>query len=73
LLGASPRASIALMKIAKALALFNNSDFVTPEHIQQSAVNVIAHRLVIDPQARFAGVTQQQVVENVIRKLPAPV
>ena len=73
LLGASPRASIALMKIAKALALFNNSDFVTPEHIQQSAVNVIAHRLVIDPQARFAGVTQQQVVTNIIRKIPAPV
>ena len=73
LLGASPRASIALMKIAKALALFNNSDFVTPEHIQQSAVNVIAHRLVIDPQARFAGVTQQQVVANIIRKIPAPV
>ncbi len=72
LLGASPRASISLMKIAKALALFDNSDYVTPEHIQQSAVNVIAHRLVIDPQARFSGITSQQIVEDIVRKIPAP-
>ncbi len=72
LLGASPRASIALMKIAKALALFDNLDFVTPEHIQGSAVSVMAHRLVIDPQAKFSGVTQRQIVDDIIRKIPAP-
>ncbi len=48
-LGAGHRASIMLMKTAKAYALFSDSDFVTPEHIQQLAVPVMAHRLVLDP------------------------
>jgi MoxR-like ATPase len=71
-LGASPRASIALMKIAQALALFEGSDFVAPEQIQKLAVPVIAHRLVLEPQARFSGVTQRGVVEEVVKKLRVP-
>ncbi|MEI8289251.1 MAG: MoxR family ATPase [Verrucomicrobiota bacterium] len=71
-LGASPRASIALMKIAQAEALFAGADFVTPEQIQKLAVSVIAHRLVLDPQARFSGVTARGVVEHVLKKLPVP-
>jgi MoxR-like ATPase len=71
-LGASPRASIALMKIAQALALFDGFDFVTPEQIQKLAVPVIAHRLVLEPQARFSGVTQRGVVEEAVKKLPVP-
>ena len=61
-LGASPRASIALMKTAQAEALFDGFDFVTPEQIQKLAVPVIAHRLVLEPQARFSGVTARGVV-----------
>src|SRR5580692_6537228 len=57
-LGASPRASIALMKTAQAEALFDGQDFVTPEQIQKLAVAVIAHRVVLEPQAKFSGVTQ---------------
>ena len=71
-LGASARASIALMKIAQALALFEGSDFVAPEQIQKLAVPVIAHRLVLEPQARFSGVTQRGVVEEAVKKLPVP-
>jgi MoxR-like ATPase len=71
-LGASPRASIALMKIAQAEALFDNLEFVTPEHIQQLAAAVIAHRLVLDPQSRFSGVTARGVVEDALKKLPVP-
>ena len=71
-LGASPRASIALMKIAQALALFDGVDFVTPEQLQKLAVPVIAHRLVLEPQARFSGVTQRGVVEETVKKLPVP-
>ncbi len=71
-LGASPRASIALMKTAQALALFDGSDFVTPEQIQKLAVPVIAHRLVLEPQARFSGVTQRGVVEDALKKLRVP-
>jgi MoxR-like ATPase len=71
-LGASPRASIALMKIAQALALFDGSDFVTPEQIQKIAVPVIAHRVVMEPQARFSGLTARGVVGDIVKKLPVP-
>ncbi len=68
-LGASPRASIALMKTAQALALFDGLDFVAPEQIQALAVPVIAHRLVLEPQARFSGLTARGVVEEILKKL----
>ena len=72
-LGASPRASLALMKTAKALAMFDGLEFVTPEHVQEIAVPVIAHRMVMEPQARFSGETAEGVVENILKTLPAPV
>ncbi len=71
-LGASPRASLALTKAAQALALFDGLDFVAPDQIQELAVAVIAHRLVMEPQARFSGLTARGVVEEVLKKLPAP-
>jgi MoxR-like ATPase len=71
-LGASPRASITLMKAAQALALFDGLGFVTPEQIQELAVPVIAHRLVMEPQARFAGQTTRAVVEDVVKRIKVP-
>jgi MoxR-like ATPase len=71
-LGASPRASLALMKTAKALCLIDGADFVTPDHIQELAVAVIAHRLVLDPQARFSGRTARQVVEEIVNSTRVP-
>jgi MoxR-like ATPase len=71
-LGASPRASIALMKTAQALALFEGLDFVTPEQIQKLAISVIAHRLVLEPQARFSGLTAAGVVSEILKKLRVP-
>jgi len=71
-LGASPRASLALMKTAQALALFDGLEFVTPDQVRELAVPVIAHRLVLEPQARFSGQTGQAVVEGVLKRLPAP-
>lgn len=71
-LGASPRASIALMKAAQALALFDGLDFVTPEQIQELAVPVIAHRLVMEPQARFSGLTARGVVADAVKKIKVP-
>ncbi|NGO38120.1 MoxR family ATPase [Limisphaera ngatamarikiensis] len=71
-LGASPRASIALMKAAQALALFDGLDFVTPDQVQELAVPVIAHRLVMHPQARFSGRTAVAVVEEILQSVPSP-
>ena len=72
-LGASPRASLALMKVAQALALLDGHDFVLPEHVQELAVPTVARRMVLDPQARFSGTTTRAIVEDVVRKVPVPV
>ena len=71
-LGAGPRASLSLLQTARALALFDGQDFVTPDHIQEIAVPVIAHRLVLDPQARFSGQTAQGIVEEIVETVPVP-
>ena len=71
-LGASPRASLALMKTAQALALFDGQPFVTPDHVQEIAVDVIAHRLLLHAQSRFSGLTAKGVVEDLLRKVPVP-
>jgi MoxR-like ATPase len=71
-LGASPRASIALMKAAQALALFDGLEFVTPDQIREIASDVIAHRVMIDPQARFSGRTAEEVVNDLLNSVPVP-
>lgn len=71
--GASPRASLALMKIAQTLALFDGMAFVIPDHVQEIAVPVIAHRLMLDSQAKFTGVTAKGIVEEILNNIPAPV
>jgi MoxR-like ATPase len=71
-LGASPRASLALMKTSQALALFDDLDFVNPDLVRELAVPVIAHRLVMEPQARFSGRTAEIVLDEILKKLPVP-
>jgi MoxR-like ATPase len=71
-LGAGPRASLALMKLSQALALIDGQEFVTPEQIQELAAPVIAHRLVLEPQVRFSGISPRGVVEDVLKKVPVP-
>jgi len=72
-MGASPRASLALMKAAQALAWFDGMAFVTPEQIQEIAVPVIAHRMKIDSQARFSGVTEESVVKEILQQVAVPI
>ncbi len=71
-LGASPRASLMLMKCAQALSLFDAGEFLTPEYVKEAAVPVIAHRLVLNPQARFSGLSAETVVENCLEKVAVP-
>src|SRR6266436_6001273 len=71
-LGASPRASLALMKITQALALFDGQPFVAPDHVQEIATAVIAHRLLLEPQAKFSGLSAKSVVEEILKKVPVP-
>ena len=71
-LGAGPRASLALSRLAQALALVRGDDYVRPDHIRDVAVPVLAHRLVLDPQAKFSGVTTQGVVADILQSVPVP-
>jgi MoxR-like ATPase len=72
MLGAGPRASLALTHMAQALALADAEDFVRPEHIREIAVPVLAHRLVLAPEAKFSGVTAQGIVEDILKTIPVP-
>ena len=71
-IGASPRASLSLMKCAQALALFDGGHFVTPDHVQELAGPALAHRLVLDSEARFSGLDADAVVERVLGEVPVP-
>ena len=71
-LGAGPRAALALARLAQALALIDGSGFVTPDHVRELAAPVLAHRLVLDPQAKFSGTTARQVVDEVLRATRVP-
>ena len=71
-LGCGPRASLALAHAAKALALFDGEEYVRPEHVQELAVPVLAHRIVLDPQAKFAGASGAALVADIVREVPVP-
>lgn len=72
-LGASPRASLTLMKCAQALALIDGDDFVSPDVIQELAVPVIAHRLGLDSQSTFSGMDAKSLIRDIVQKIPVPV
>ena len=72
LLGAGPRASLALTHTAQALALIDGEEFVRPEHLREIAVPVLAHRLALAPEAKFSGVTAQGIVEDILKTIPVP-
>jgi MoxR-like ATPase len=71
-LGASPRASLSLIAAAQAVALYDNESYVSPEHVQELAVPVIAHRLALDPEARFSGATATSIVEEIVKTVAVP-
>lgn len=70
--GASVRASLALMKISQALALFEGREFVIPEDIVEATEPVIGHRLQILPQAKFSGISPRRVIGEILEKIKIP-
>jgi MoxR-like ATPase len=71
--GASPRSGIALLRVAKARALAAGRGFVEPDDVKAVAVPVLAHRLVLAPEARSGGLTPAQLVEHALERTPVPV
>ena len=71
-LGASPRASIAILKASKAFAAMNGRDFVTPEDIKQAATPVLQHRVIVTPEREMEGVTTKQIIKQIIETVEIP-
>ena len=71
--GASPRASLSMMKAAQALALFDGMDYVSPDHVQEIAIPVISHRIMMNSQSRFSGNSSDQIIDDILSKTPAPI
>ncbi|TML09718.1 MAG: MoxR family ATPase [Actinobacteria bacterium] len=72
-LGASPRAGIALLRVAKARALAEGRGFMEPDDVKAVAVPVLSHRLILAPEARATGLTGEQIVRETLEKTPVPV
>lgn len=72
-LGASPRGSIALMKAAQAYAYMFDRDYVLPDDIQYLAPFVLSHRIILKSEAKFEGITAEEIVNRVIMRVPVPV
>jgi MoxR-like ATPase len=72
-LGASPRAGINLLRVAKARALVAGRDYIVPDDVKAVAPAVLAHRLILAPEARSAGLSDQDLVRDVVERTPVPV
>jgi MoxR-like ATPase len=71
-LGASPRASVAVLNSAKAFAALNGRDFVTPEDVKTVALPVLRHRVILTPDKEMEGITADEVVKQMIDKIEVP-
>ncbi|UOK41232.1 MULTISPECIES: AAA family ATPase [Flavobacterium] len=71
-LGASPRASIAILNAAKGFAALRGRDFVTPEDIKDAAVPVLQHRVVVTPEREMEGITSTEIIRQIIDTVEIP-
>ena len=72
-LGASPRAGINLLRVAKARALVAGRDYVVPDDVKAVAPAVLAHRLILAPEARSSGLSDEDIVREAVDRTPVPV
>jgi MoxR-like ATPase len=72
-LGASPRAGIAILRVAKARALADGRTYLEPDDVKAVVVPVLSHRLILAPEARSTGLTGEQIVRETLDKTPVPV
>jgi MoxR-like ATPase len=71
-LGASPRASLALMNAAKATGAMEGRDFVTPEDVLEIAIPVLRHRILLTPEKEMEGITEDEVIRQILQSLEIP-
>lgn len=72
LLGSSPRGTIALYNVAKAMAFINKRSYVTPEDVKHIAADVLGHRIILKPEAKYKGFNNRKIIENILDNLKSP-
>jgi MoxR-like ATPase len=72
-MGASPRASLALFRCAQARAYLDGRAYALPEDVKDVAVEVLAHRILLDPKARYAGQRKEDLIREILGVVPVPV
>ncbi len=72
ILGASPRATIAVMTASKAMAAIKGRDFVTPDDVKEVVISVLHHRIIITPEKEMEGVSAKQIISNILNKIEVP-
>jgi len=72
-LGASPRASLGLLRTARAMAAISGRDYVLPDDVKAMAPHVLPHRVILSTQARLRGRDADELVAEVIARVPVPV
>jgi MoxR-like ATPase len=71
-LGASPRASIAILNASKGFAAIRGRDFVTPEDIKDAAIPVLQHRVIVTPEREMEGLTSVEIIKQIIESIEIP-
>ena len=71
-LGASPRASLALMRTTRALAFLDKRDYVIPDDVKRLAYPVLKHRLILQPRSIVRGLSSKDIVNHILKKVPVP-
>lgn len=71
-LGASPRASIAILNASKAFAAIEGRDFVTPNDIKRAAIPVLQHRVIVTPEREMEGLSSAQIIQQIIEEIEIP-
>jgi MoxR-like ATPase len=71
-LGASPRASVAVLRASKAIAVMNGREFVTPDDVKKVLPSVLRHRIILTPEKEMEGSTPDEVIETIIKKIEVP-
>ncbi|MDD2821356.1 MAG: MoxR family ATPase [Flavobacterium sp.] len=71
-LGASPRASIAILNAAKGFAAIRGRDFVTPEDIKDAAIPVLQHRVIVTPEREMEGITSTEIIKQILETVEIP-
>jgi MoxR-like ATPase len=71
-LGGSPRASLALQRLGQAQAILDGRDYVLPDDVKRLAYPTLAHRVILNAQARVKGITERQAIQECVDRVPVP-